>query len=424
MADFITAQGTGAIDHQARNGSAPVSMRMSFDDWEEPERTAPGLGSQTLVARGSLLDDWDDVPTTQLDAAPCLDSLESEAESRIDEARQETCECLADDPEADVEPVKVLILPPDCDGNEADEDGMRPSVLFVTMPATQDKIEDEQQRSHDCLIDTDDERRLIERGRLNVWPLVAAALTGALLFLAGGAAGRYVATDRSHTSLSGNIRRVLEELDLERARVESLARSVDLMGTDLKELSRRRSSPPVDVAALKQSIAETGATLQRSLDDLKIDAHFKQLASDNESIGKRLDALVSDPSQRQDKTHYVTLRPVPSQASTVSAAAQLPALLDSYLRKDYAGVDRSLKGLLPQEPRDARIWYLASLARGYSTNAWFTDPVDFARRGYELEQVNLPSRAEINAFLGRLEPGSLSWLANIRVKRPATYPAR
>jgi hypothetical protein len=95
--------------------------------------------------------------------------------------------------------------------------------------------------------------------------------------------------------------------------------------------------------------------------------------------------------------------------------ALLTPAIEQFDKKQYQQAYDSFMNVARSKPEDARVWYYAALARGFSTGEWKGETEQLVERGVEREKADTPPKAEIDeAFRGLTHETGKEWLGFYR----------
>jgi hypothetical protein len=356
------------------------------DDWDNRPRPA-SVRTTPRQSAGRLADDWEG-DRIVFDAAP----------EPPDEPIELACETAA------IDPAQVDIPGPESDTETLGPDeGAEPGDPELSPPA-------ESTAWPPVGRPTD-----VGAGPVRI----AAMIVGALLMAAGWLAGRANSGGTAAAHRVDTTALVLEELGRLRGQNAELATSVASMKSAIAELSARPAAPPpapaVDLDPLRRSVEEVKTAVAAREPGASRDEVGK-VAEAVADVKARVESLASSVAESR-RAVMKPAAPTPAIAPEV-VAALVPLLADGYARGGAAAVDQSARDLLRLDPQDARLWYLAALARGAATGDWANEPARHARRGQELEAQGHPPASEVDALLSRFDANSRGWLNYYRAVQP------
>ena len=184
---------------------------------------------------------------------------------------------------------------------------------------------------------------------------------------------------------------------------------------EMKEVRAQVDALAAQVKALQEKL--DAAKAAPAADELKpvrdkldeLTKGFDELKPLPESVGK-LDGRVGSVETGLSalKGQFASLAEEARKAATPPAA---PASADAgatdraiklFAKGSYKEADAAFKAMEGSDPKDARYWDFAALARGAATGNWAGEPVRLVTRGVELEKAGTTPSAEVDAALDTL----------------------
>lgn len=173
----------------------------------------------------------------------------------------------------------------------------------------------------------------------------------------------------------------------------------------LDELSRSVAA----VTPLSDQVGKLGDRIS------EVDGSIKAVKGELDDLKGQVKTLAAAPAST----------PAPATAAAPAAATPAPAggpaegealtqgatLFKAGKYKESSDV---LSKLVADNPKDARAYYYAALARGAATNEWTGETLDLVNKGIELEKSGSPKAAEIDSAFADLPAQLKPWLAAYR----------
>jgi hypothetical protein len=267
---------------------------------------------------------------------------------------------------------------------------------------------------------------------------LGAGVLGAYLFLNFfNGPPRPVSGDESTASKEElpSTRDLTDQLSKVSDRVEKLSERVDAIP---------KPGPPPDLADLQVQVADLTrasqelAPLRRGLkeedDRLEEVRRLVRTLSDEVRALRsrtgtlRMTAASNDPPVQPepgDRKDSVLIKPVPEKMTSAGALAPGATL---YRQQKYKEALDAFTRLEQTNPDDARVWYYAALAHGFTTRRWNGEgTIRLVEKGVACERAGNPSKTEVDeAFKGLTSANGKDWLANYRLRAatPATETAK
>ena len=212
-----------------------------------------------------------------------------------------------------------------------------------------------------------------------------------------------------------------DDADTLKKQIASLMERIDGLSGRIDQMSRPKDETPPVLHTMQIKMGE----LARVMDDVaslpaKVRHYDNRLESMQEEIKSLRSRIESSPGGRGE----VESKALPSQpkasAPTASEPAESPSMalgVTLLERGEYASAREVFLRLELADPRDARVWYLGSLATGMASGKWDGEAMRFAEKGIERERAGTPPSAEIDTLLAtRSSIKGVPWLNSLRRK--------
>jgi hypothetical protein len=195
--------------------------------------------------------------------------------------------------------------------------------------------------------------------------------------------------------------------------VAKISDRVDALNRRIDDLPR--PTPPPDLSDLQVRVAELTEAAEgfRPIREAirRVEGRMDDLGRKVGSLG---DAIHAAPAPTEGGTgRHEDLRPTPEKPVSEEALAQAAELFQKRNYKDALAIFSKLE---QTNPEDARVWYYAALAHGFSTKQWTEDGTGaLVEKGIAREQAGTPPSAVIDETFKHLTSDTgKDWLAAYR----------
>ncbi len=212
-----------------------------------------------------------------------------------------------------------------------------------------------------------------------------------------------------------------DDADTLKKQIASLMERIDGLSGRIDRLSRPKDETPPVLHTMQIKMGE----LARVMDDVaslpaKVRHYDNRLESMQEEIKSLRSRIESSPGGRGEVDGKASPSRPKASASPASETTESPSMalgVTLLERGEYASAREVFLRLELAEPRDARVWYLGSLATGMATGKWDGEAKSFAEKGIERERAGTPPSAEIDTLLAtRSSIKGVPWLNSLRRK--------
>jgi len=266
-------------------------------------------------------------------------------------------------------------------------------------------------------------------------------LTSALLGLVMGGVGAWAYVNFIHPELARRkVGAAQPAADAARTETNPLTTQLDGLSDRVEQLRSRveqlpKTTPVPDLEPINQKLSMVD-DLSRKIDaernrigalPEKIDQNARKISTvmaELEGVKSQLSTLRSEvqPAKKAAEPTTASIEPTAAEPSESKAAENDYARgVEQFQKQQFKEASDTFVRLTSSKSDDARVFYYAALARGFSSGDWKGETERLVKQGAALERAGKPDKALIDAaFKGLTAATGKEWLSFYR--RPAASP--